>query len=86
MGLSKVDLLVDARARLGECALWCDRRRALYWTDIEGATLSRRDEADGASRQWQLPERLGSFALCDDPFLKQVMLVEPTITDEPVAA
>lgn len=61
------ELLVDARARLGECVLWCDRLGALYWTDIEGATLSRWRESDAQVRVWPLPERVGSFALCDEP-------------------
>ena len=51
----KVELLVDARALLGECALWCERRAALYWTDIEDSTVSRWDAADGHTRQWSLP-------------------------------
>ena len=63
----KADLLIDAQARLGECALWCDRREALYWTDIEGSTLSRWTEADARTTQWKLPQRLGSFALTRDP-------------------
>lgn len=61
------ELLIDARARLGECVLWCEQRATLYWTDIEGATLSGWRQADGSVRQWPLPERLGSFALCHDP-------------------
>lgn len=56
-------LLADARARLGECPLWCDRGNALWWTDIEGRTLSRR--ANGATREWSLPARVGSFAFCE---------------------
>ncbi|RZL68630.1 MAG: SMP-30/gluconolactonase/LRE family protein [Variovorax sp.] len=65
MGVSAT-LLVDARARLGECPLWCERAGALYWTDIESATLCRWREADGSVRHWKLPERVGSFALCAD--------------------
>lgn len=61
-----VQLRVDARARLGECPLWCDRTGTLYWTDIESATLGRWCEADGSVRHWTLPERVGSFALCED--------------------
>jgi L-arabinonolactonase len=60
------ELLVDARALLGECVLWCDRTVALYWTDIEGSTLSRWNAADGSTRNWSLPDRVGSFALCGD--------------------
>ena len=65
--MKNADLLVDARCRLGECALWCDRTAALYWTDIEGSTLGRWREADGSVRQWTLPDRVGSFALCEQP-------------------
>ena len=62
-----VDLLVDAQATLGECVLWCDQVQALYWTDIEGSTVSRWQAADGAVRVWTLPDRVGSFALCQQP-------------------
>lgn len=61
------ELLVDARATLGEGALWCPVEQALYWTDIQSSTLSRWRAADGDVRVWSLPERLGSFALCDRP-------------------
>ena len=61
------ELVVDAQARLGECVLWCEHSAALYWTDIEGARLSRWSAADGRVRAWQLPERAGSFALCLRP-------------------
>ena len=62
-----VELVVDAQARLGECVLWCEQVQALYWTDIEGACLSCWNAADGRVRQWKLPERVGSFALCRRP-------------------
>ena len=62
-----VELLVDAQARLGECALWCDQKAALYWTDIDGSTVSRWNEANGHVEQWTLPDRVGSFALCAQP-------------------
>jgi L-arabinonolactonase len=61
------ELIVDDRARLGECVLWCEKAQALYWTDIEAARLSRWSAADGRVREWTLPERLGSFALCRRP-------------------
>ena len=63
MGLTKTRLFVDARDRLGECALWCERTQALYWTDIEGAKICRL-QADGQRREWMLPHRVGSFAFC----------------------
>lgn len=53
-----------ASARCG-----CDRTRALFWTDIEGRTVSRWTEADQTVRTWTLPDRVGSFALCTQPDL-----------------
>lgn len=60
-------LLVDGRNELGECALWCERRACVYWTDIHHARLYSYSPASGAQRVWDLPERLCSFALTDDP-------------------
>ena len=51
--------------RLGEGVLWCDRDRALYWTDIQAGVLWRHAPADGATRHWIMPERLASLALCE---------------------
>ena len=51
---------------LGEGIVWCARRQALYWTDIEAATLWRHCPSTGATDTWRLPERLASFALCED--------------------
>jgi L-arabinonolactonase len=59
-------LVVDARNTLGEGATWCARTGRLYWTDIEGACLSRYDPRDGSHLTWEMPERLGCFALCED--------------------
>lgn len=57
--------VVDACNQLGEGVLWCPRERALYWTDIHAAMLWRYTPHDGAARQWALPERLASLALCE---------------------
>jgi L-arabinonolactonase len=59
-------LLIDAHNELGEGVTWCARTGRLYWTDIEGATLSRYDPRDGSLRTWPMPERLGCFAFCED--------------------
>lgn len=50
---------------LGEGVLWCDREQVLYWTDILASTLWRYRPHDGALHQWDMPERLASFALCE---------------------
>lgn len=49
---------------LGEGILWCEREQALYWTDIQAAALWRHRPADGETRRWDMPERLGCLALC----------------------
>lgn len=59
-------LAVDSRCELGECVLWCERRGALFWTDITSARLWMHVPDSGVTRHWALPERLGCFALCDD--------------------
>ncbi|KRE89325.1 gluconolaconase [Frateuria sp. Soil773] len=61
-----VEVALDAANVLGEGILWCERAQALYWTDIQRATLFRLRPADGVLAQWTLPERLASFALCED--------------------
>ncbi|NUZ07722.1 SMP-30/gluconolactonase/LRE family protein [Piscinibacter koreensis] len=61
-----VELVVDARARLGECPLWCERTQSLFWTDIQNSQLSRWRSADGSTTRWAMRERLGSFALCEE--------------------
>jgi L-arabinonolactonase len=58
-----VELIVDAQNALGECILWCDRTQSLLWTDILGRKLWRHRPSSGETRQWDMPQRLGCFAL-----------------------
>jgi L-arabinonolactonase len=60
-----MEVLLDAGNSLGEGIVWCERAQALYWTDIQRATLFRLTPADGQLQQWTMPERLASFALCE---------------------
>ncbi|RUL64521.1 SMP-30/gluconolactonase/LRE family protein [Dyella dinghuensis] len=59
-------LVLDARNTLGEGVTWCPRENVLYWTDIHQSVLWRFCPADNSTRQWRMPERLASFALCED--------------------
>lgn len=60
-----MEVALDARNTLGEGIVWCERAQALYWTDIQRATLYRLRPASGVLEHWPLPERLASFALCE---------------------
>jgi sugar lactone lactonase YvrE len=60
---SAATLVVDCRCTLGEGLVWCQRRGAVLWTDIEGARLWMHRPAQRETRSWRLRERLGSFAL-----------------------
>lgn len=64
-GAADVRAVVEAGNQLGEGVLWCPRAQALYWTDIAAAKLWRYTPHDGRTRQWAMPERLASFALCE---------------------
>jgi sugar lactone lactonase YvrE len=59
------ELAVDSRCEHGECIVWDERRQALLWTDVHGRRLWLHEPASGRTRQWQLPDRLGCFALCE---------------------
>ena len=54
-------------ARLGECPLWCDETRHLWWVDVlEGALWSWQSETGETERHPILARRLGSIGLCRD--------------------
>ncbi|WP_395313803.1 SMP-30/gluconolactonase/LRE family protein [Enterobacter sp. ECC-219] len=58
-------IAADVRNTLGECPLWCERTRRLFWADIEASELLAIEEGNDAVMRWSLPERLGSFALTE---------------------
>ena len=60
-------IAADVRNALGECPLWCERTRRLYWTDIADSELLAFEEDNDVLMRWSLPERLGSFALTEKP-------------------
>ena len=60
-----VTCVLDARAELGECPVWSPQEQALYWVDIHAPAMYRLDPATGATRDWPMPSRIGSFGLRD---------------------
>ena len=57
--------VLEARAELGECPVWDERSQAFYFADIHAPALHRFDPATGAVKCWEMPAKLGSFALDD---------------------
>lgn len=62
----KIDIVLDARAELGEGPLWDEATNRLWWIDIRGANLHRFDPASGRNETWSLREPPGSLALTRD--------------------
>lgn len=59
---SQVELLIDAKATLGEGPCWHAEEQALYWVDILEKKLHRYDPATGSEQNWLLPEPVGCVA------------------------
>lgn len=59
----RIDLLVDARAALGEGPLWDVAEQRLYWIDSFGDKVHRCDAGGGERRSWDVPANIGSMAL-----------------------
>jgi len=59
----RIELLIDARAELGEGPLWDVLEQRLYWIDSLGAKIHCCDALGGARRTWNVPEHIGSLAL-----------------------
>jgi len=55
-----VELVLDARAQLGEGAIWDTGRQVLYWVDITGQKLHEFDPATGRNRTWEMGQTVGT--------------------------
>ncbi|WP_086617111.1 SMP-30/gluconolactonase/LRE family protein [Erythrobacter tepidarius] len=59
--------IIPAQCALGEGPVWDHRLGCLWFTDIAAAQLLRLDWPSAALTRFDLPERLGSLGLTDDP-------------------
>jgi sugar lactone lactonase YvrE len=59
------DLLLDARAELGEGAIWDPQSRLLYWVDINGKTIHAFDPANRVDRVFPCPEMASAVVVHD---------------------
>lgn len=55
-----VELVVDAKAQLGEGPVWHARDQVLYWVDIEGAALHRYDPSGQPDTVFPVGCRIGA--------------------------
>jgi sugar lactone lactonase YvrE len=55
-----LELVLDARAMLGEGAIWDSRKQRLYWVDIEPGRLHVFNPGDGTDRAFELGEMVGT--------------------------
>ena len=60
---SNFTCVLDVRASLGECPVWCSNDQSLYWVDISAPSLNRFDPATAINTAWKMPESIGSFTL-----------------------
>ena len=56
-------VVVESRARVGECPLWDAAARCLWWIDIYKPAINRFELATGASASLPMPEPVGCIAL-----------------------
>lgn len=63
--MTATSLWVDCRCVLGEGIAWSPRRRALLWTDIEGARIWQAPHPDGEPHSWAVRDRVGFLAECE---------------------
>jgi sugar lactone lactonase YvrE len=61
----EVKCVLDIKAELGESPLWSVEEQALYWLDIEGATMNRFDPKTATNKAWTLPVHPGCFGFRD---------------------
>ncbi|KRA55730.1 SMP-30/gluconolactonase/LRE family protein [Devosia sp. Root635] len=48
---------------LGECPNWAEEEQALYWIDVRGKLVRRRDHRTGALQSWAAPDLIGCLSL-----------------------
>jgi sugar lactone lactonase YvrE len=60
----RTELVLDARATLGECPSWDPATATLTWVDITEGLVHRFDPATGDDRSWPVGAPVGAAATC----------------------
>ncbi|MBA3777902.1 MAG: SMP-30/gluconolactonase/LRE family protein [Chloroflexi bacterium] len=61
--MSQPELVVDARAQLGEGPVWDERAQELIWVDIVGQMVHRFRPSDGRVTSLSVPKAVGAVAI-----------------------
>jgi L-arabinonolactonase len=59
----EVVCVLDAKAAVGECPVWCGITQSLYWVDIPNGQLNCFNPTTGVNQIWTFAEPIGSFGL-----------------------
>src|SRR4051812_16703139 len=57
---AEVELVLDAKAKLGEGAIWHSQKQLLYWVEIEGGVVHIYDPATGLNRSFSVGQKVGT--------------------------
>lgn len=76
------ELVLDARAIVGEGPVWDAKRRVIWWVDIPRGLVHSFEPTSGADRTFPVGPSVGSVALCADgsllvAALRELALLEP---------
>jgi L-arabinonolactonase len=63
--MTRIEIVTGKRDELGECPLWDERTKSLFWIDSHARLVRRITPASGEYREWLLPTAIGSIALCE---------------------
>lgn len=61
----QAELVLDAKAELGEGALWDEQTQRLYWVDILGRALHVYDPVSGENKTYDVGQLVGTVVLSD---------------------
>ena len=63
-GSYQVDVLLDAKAQIGEGPVYEEETNELLWVDIPGKTINFLSLKDGSNRQLQFTKTVGAVIPC----------------------
>ena len=64
--MTKIEVVLDAKAAIGESPTWSPTEAVLYWIDVKAPALHRYDPATRRQRRWAVTSDIGAFALAAD--------------------